>query len=317
MRKGLPHLPGHVVHNVIDTEGVCQFYLLISYGARFLSVWIIVSLTIERYTVICYPIRSRIFTSKTLKVVATLGALSLIFSVTKASISGIHETVPGGEIYKCTYKPGYKAGSFILDYIFALFTTLVPFFVIACLNVMIIKNLNPCIGRNTLHASTNRVFGSRLLRHQVELTVTLLTISTSFVLLNLPYFVAWLTQHSMPEYRNMDTFAELMNDHQQLQGFLLISKTIYYLNFCSNFFLYCITGSNYRRALISLFQCHHETHFIHDQRSTTGRAFSTQVTSLSRASLTSTVYSGTSVKGSCMYLTELRTNRRIIQTTAE
>ena len=85
---------------------------------------------------------------------------------------------------------------------------------------------------------------------KLEFTVLLLVVSTCFITLNLPYFTVWC----------MRLYNELKSGTKapHLRGTLYICKTIFSFNYCINFFLYSLTGVNFRRQLKSLF-CKKET----------------------------------------------------------
>ena len=84
---------------------------------------------------------------------------------------------------------------------------------------------------------------------KLEFTCLLLVVSTCFIALNLPYFVVWC----MRVYNQLSAGTAGPASSAHLRGTLYISKTIFSFNYCINFFLYSMTGVNFRRQLKILF----------------------------------------------------------------
>ena len=84
---------------------------------------------------------------------------------------------------------------------------------------------------------------------KLEFTCLLLVVSTCFIALNLPYFVVWC----MRVYNQLSAGTAGPASSSHLRGTLYISKTIFSFNYCINFFLYSMTGVNFRRQLKILF----------------------------------------------------------------
>ena len=80
---------------------------------------------------------------------------------------------------------------------------------------------------------------------KLEFTCLLLVVSTCFIALNLPYFIVWCIRL----YNQLKSGTSATH----LRGTLYICKTIFSFNYCINFFLYSLTGVNFRRQLKSLF----------------------------------------------------------------
>ena len=84
----------------------------------------------------------------------------------------------------------------------------------------------------------------------MEFTVILLVVSFVFIVLNLPYCFVWtrrflLAQRSLPAH----SAQELARDFDNLEGVLMITRVIFYVNYCVNFFLYTVTGAYFRKEL--------------------------------------------------------------------
>ena len=55
LNRGLPRWPGNHRYHVTNINGVCHFFLYMSYMFRFISVWLVVVFTAERFVAVCHP----------------------------------------------------------------------------------------------------------------------------------------------------------------------------------------------------------------------------------------------------------------------
>ncbi|XP_060064991.1 probable G-protein coupled receptor 139 [Ylistrum balloti] len=249
LRRGLVYLNSDVQVKFLDTTGVCQFQLYMSYVSRFLSAWLVVAFTVERYIGVCHPLRRRdICTpSSTRRIIITTSFVAVLLVIYKPVLSGVHNGSSEGHPY-CTSDPSHDFLSFVLDSIFAVLITLVPFLFITVLNVLIIRKL---FIRNKRQKECKVVTEESVIK--LEFTVILLAISFCFVVFNVPFFAVWCRNflHSKYVYKSVEQ--DMSDDIEYWQGILYITRTIFYMNYCINFFLYSITGAYFRREVRMLF----------------------------------------------------------------
>lgn len=237
---------------VVDTDGLCQVILYLSYTSRFLSSWLVVTFTVERYIGVCHPFkRLEWCTTKTARrgiVVLTL--ISLVFNSFKPALSGVY--MLDGELTKCTGNPDYHYVSFILDSVYAVSITLVPFVVILLLNVMIIRALVKLKKRQKTNQVKAKEAGGR-----TDFTLLLLMISFCFIALKVPFFVTWCRQFLYSLHLQRDTSGNIdnINRIEIIKGILNITRTVFYMNYATNFFLYSFVGSSFRLELKRLVCC--------------------------------------------------------------
>lgn len=250
LKRGLSLWPrGEYIH-LLHMEGFCQIFMYLGYVSRFLSAWIVVAFTVERYIAVCHPFRRHqnctIGSAKRILLFVILS--SLVFNIYKPVLSGIHETSKGGPRI-CTANPDHNIISFVLDNVFAFFITLVPFVIITILNCLIIRCL---YRRNKKRKRDALITEENVIR--LEFTLILLVISFFFIALNLPFFVVWCVQFSHATLiSNIDAAERASVDFDFLKGLLYITRTIFYINYCVNFFLYSFTGAYFRREVKMLF----------------------------------------------------------------
>lgn len=253
LRRGLPHLPGKPEAAFLEDQGLCQVQTYLSYVSRFISAWIIATFTVERYIGVCHPLKRKdICGSRSAqKVILSLIVIAMIVTTYKPILTQrIENTVQHKTVARCSRNPNLPLLSFILDSIFALSITLVPFLLISVLNFFIIRRLYI---RNRRYLKRHIVTEESIIR--MEFTVILLVVSFVFVALNLPYFYFWCKRfldvfQSTASIGNRATFLD------QSEAELTITRVIFYLNYCVNFFLYSITGAYFRKEMKILFWYH-------------------------------------------------------------
>ena len=140
LQKGLFRWPGKHTVNLVSYRGICETYLFIAYGFRFMSVWLIVIFTLERYIGVCHPLHRRGICTKTFAKCA-IGCViltSFLTSLYKPILSEARET-HGNRV--CAYKEEYERVNLILDVVYGLMITAVPFTILTTLNILITRAL--------------------------------------------------------------------------------------------------------------------------------------------------------------------------------
>ena len=188
--------------------------------------------------------------------ILSLLVVSVIVSSYKPLVSSVQQNV-------CAYSPQYTRINFILDVIYGILITAVPFTLISIFNSLIVRRL---VLTRRRHRRARFKFEETIVK--LEFTFILLLISSCFIVLNLPYFVVWcermITVASAYSDGNSKTDLSLTNlftlstdkstdsssDHtNRMRAVLYITKTIFCCNYCVNFFLYSLTGVHFRRQL--------------------------------------------------------------------
>ncbi|KAH3725311.1 cysteinyl leukotriene receptor 2-like [Dreissena polymorpha] len=252
LRRGLPTIARGYYVSFFDRPVVCQVWLYCSYMSRLVSAWLIVTFTFERFIAVCMPLRRRNLGSlkETHRIITLLIGLSGVIAIYKPVTSEVralnNRTI-------CTSIEKFEYEVFIMDSVYALIITLVPFIIISTLNILIIRKL---LNRK-MKNKYNLVTEENSIR--LDFTFILLAISAFFIALNLPFFSMWVKQslqsrslHSTLDHTDHVNF-------EYWQGVMKITRTIVYVNYCINFFLYSITGACFRRQLKALFTRSHDS----------------------------------------------------------
>ena len=139
LTRGIPVLSPDSRVTFMHVNGVCHVIMYFHYVSRFLSAWLVVAFTMERYIGVCHPLHRRHICSakSTRKIVFGLVIFSLVFNMYKPLLSKVHEVHPWEVM--CTTDPKHKQLSFVLDSVYAVSITFVPFVIITVINSLIIR----------------------------------------------------------------------------------------------------------------------------------------------------------------------------------
>ena len=244
LRRGLIHIsPGSKIE-LLEFDGICQTLLYLSYISRMMSAWIIVLFTIERYMGVCHPFKRHSSSQKgTIRILVALLLICCALVLYKPILSG-SRTI--GNRTACASKPESIFTSYILDSVYAIIITFIPFLIISVLNSLIIRKL---VKRHKGYKENQLITEENTIR--LEFTVILLAISFFFIAFNLPFFIVW--SRNFLYHRHLISQWEPA-DIDYWNAVLSITRTIFYMNYCTNFFLYTVTGAYFRRELKAMFE---------------------------------------------------------------
>lgn len=254
IRKGIPAEPGEVTAPFLNRNGVCQIILFLSYVSRFLSAWLVACFTLERYVGVCHPLKRKdicnLRSSK--RIVFFAVVVSFLIASFRPWLSEVHYVGPNN-VPSCAWRKEHKTLAFVFDCVFSVCITFLPFLIITVLNTLIIRKL---ILRNRRHRQVKIITEESIIR--LEFTIILIAISICFITFNTPYAIVWV-KHSIQvaSFNKDEVFTMLKKEDVSLvysnQNLLSFTKTIFFMNYCINFFLYSITGAYFRKELKMLF----------------------------------------------------------------
>lgn len=171
--------------DVYNREGWCQGITYVCYVTTSMSVWLVVAFTTERFVAVCYPfMRPTVCTVTRAKLV--VGVLTVTSLVLYSYVLVSAGLITHADQRLCALKAGYESLGHIMNNVDTALTMLVPLVIIVVLNVKIIRcvryveKLRPQMHSIELMPKTHP--------NQLRVTKTLLIISSTFVLLNLPSY---------------------------------------------------------------------------------------------------------------------------------
>ncbi|ELT90908.1 hypothetical protein CAPTEDRAFT_26880, partial [Capitella teleta] len=156
-------------------DGWCQMFTYFTYVSSFLSVWYVVSFTVERYIAVHFPLRRFEFctTNRAKIVVLSLACLAAVIYSFGTWTSGVNSYF---EMPVCGPLPQFSYLVNMVHNVDTLITLVLPFLAILFMNVRIALKVMQFY-------STRR---SVTEQNQVRVTKMLLIVSSIFLVLNLP-----------------------------------------------------------------------------------------------------------------------------------
>ena len=271
--------------NVFHTNGWCQLVIYLSYCSSFLSVWFVVSFTVERYIAVCHPLKrpEMCTTERARHVVVWLTVACLVaYSVTLWT-SGIVEIygVKGDSYYICTPLSKFMAVHTALTYADTVATLLVPFLTIVVLNIKIAhriayfynrhkqrctviqsinreSHLTSSTGSSRMPFATNMSSSASqgVVHTEARVSFTLCSKAQLQITKMLLIISSLFLLVNLPSYvLRLRLFILSVLQHQldvKAQNFQIllqqIFQLVYYTNFGMNFVLYSICSSKFRQA---------------------------------------------------------------------
>ena len=234
-------------HRIIDipvvkwSGGVCIVVTYFSYATRLFSAMLIMSFTIERFIGVVYPLKRAVLTSSShvRRVLLFESLTCLLMTAFTTFTIDVVDTPLGRD---CDVRPDRAKLYLVCNVIILVFgANVIPICVICSLNAF---SLNKICSRRK-HMLHNKHFSCRVRRGYNTATV-LLTVSTVFVVLTLPYCVSWL----MLFFRHFNIGGALQHvEFYQLLSAKYLTSVPYYFNYSINFLLYNICARAFRKEL--------------------------------------------------------------------
>lgn len=181
---------------IFNRPGYCQFFVYLPTLCSFLSVWFVVSFTVERFVAVRYPLRRQsmctVARAKTIIVFLTLLGLVLCSPVlwfSSPRLTSRNSTI-------CNLAEDWESWASVFNVADTVLTFVLPFTVIVVLNGLIVRSVWRLAGiRRTLTSSMRRTNysasggSSTASASQTKITKMLLIVSSAFLCFNLPAYV--------------------------------------------------------------------------------------------------------------------------------
>lgn len=266
--------------DVKETFSYAAFYSYFGFPVYYflivVSIWMMAGVTITRFIMIVYPIQGKIWCSSAR---AFIGIASIIVTAFLINVPHFFFYRPiklgsdGYELQKSKF--GKSSPAKIYEFwIHCIFLTLGPWLIVVVLNAIIIKSLIKQTKVILKRENTSSMKPDRN-RHDRQMTTVLLAVSFTFLILYFPKCIlSCVIMIGGPGQHDAE-FA------------FAIAKNGIILNSASNWFLYCVTGSVFRRHCKAMFGCQNRNRF--SSSLSTSFSMSTKSMSMSRVNTLETL----------------------------
>ena len=227
----------------IGSSAYCVISIYIAYVTSFLSVWYVVLIMIDRYIVVCHPLRGPRLCSRKRVIIAMsiITAFAVLF-YTHCFFSTEYISMRNSR-HKCVFQEDDIHLLMVITYVDSSLTFIIPFLAVFILSFCVIISIRRFHFRH-FRFHEQKYYSPKfniLSKAQVRLTVMLVVVSCVFLVLNLP-------SHGF-------RFFILVNDlTRRKNGIVLFLiqqclQILYYTNFAINFALYVLSSKSFRRCL--------------------------------------------------------------------
>ncbi|EAA10464.2 AGAP005001-PB [Anopheles gambiae str. PEST] len=232
--------------HIYTREPYCQLFTYTSGVSSFLSVWYVVAFTFERFIVVRYPLKRQSWCTvrRAKTIIACLTMVGSVHSVPYIFYAGTQYS-ERSNVTICDMRKEYTSQMEIFNYIDTVIVFVVPFTIIVVLN--------------------------SVTSFTMKVTKMLLIVSSVFVCLNLPSYV--MRVRAFVEVKKSGTAMSLRSclcddvlfplpqtGHSYLTILVQYYCYLFFItNFGINFILYCISGQNFRKAVIEMFRRHRKS----------------------------------------------------------
>lgn len=241
IKHGLSYINPDASIGFLEINIVCQLRMFLAYFSRMISSWVMVAFTVERFMGVCYPLKSLQKHPKNILLGLCVGCAVAVIYKPALSRPATHR----GDYVICTHLQEYQYENFILESIFVVLIFFLPLVIISVLNTLIMRTLYLRKTRTGIMPESARI--------RLEFTIILFAISFFYIAFHLPYYIVWCRLQIITNPKSFISKGHTFWDYWK--GMLNIVRPIYCLNYCSNFFLYCITGAYFRAELMRLLCC--------------------------------------------------------------
>ena len=246
-----------------QNDALCKLVYFILYVSGVLSAWTLVAMTAQRAVCVLLPHRANIL--------CTVGKSKAIVALMVLFIAAIHTHLLYGLVIgmqkghgSCVMLKAYESFIFeIWTWVDMFIFSLLPWLCLAVSNSLLVWKLRLSLleGKFNLGSGqANRINDRK--KKAKSISITLIAVSTAFLVLTFPMsfyhiltFIYWMNG-------SIDTLASSRAAYYTLQ----ISSTLWYTNSCINFYIYCLTGSKFRREAKEMLRC-----MFHDDLDKQGR----------------------------------------------
>lgn len=258
----------------------CKLYKMVIYAAGVLSPWLLVALTVQRAASVLWPHRvNAVWTKRKSRnlVIAMVVSITLFhshylygFDITEHCKNNIVLCCPGESDWYHWFH------IIVWPWVDLLEFSLLPFALLVVSNTVLVWRVLASLreARSTLAVVQSGASSSRD-KKVSSLTLTLVTLSVSFLILTTPISLYLITR---PYLLTPATFMKDMPLTAAFDVFWAAGNIMWYTNSAVNFYLYCLTGTKFRAEFKAIMS---GCFFIRQPAITSGRRSVTSSTMIS------------------------------------
>ena len=240
------------IDTTAQNNAVCKLVLFLIYVSGVLSAWTLVAMTAQRAVCVMLPHRANVLCTVGKSKAIVVSMVLFIAAIHTHLLYGMHVGMLRGRKrckFHTDYKPFFQE---IWLWVDVLMFSLLPWLCLAVSNSLLVWKLRLSLREAKISLGSGQAdkINDRK-KKATSISITLIAVSTAFLLLTFPMsfvqilsFIAWMKGYE-------GTLRSIRFFYYTLQ----ISNPLWYANSCINFYIYCLTGSKFRREAKQILRC--------------------------------------------------------------
>ena len=230
---------------------LCKLLVFMIYVSGVLSAWTLVAMTVQRAVCVLWPHRANVLCTVRKSKFIVVSISLFIAAIHTHLLYGLHVKITN-DIKRCELLDKYTLFfDNIWSWIDIIIFSFLPWLCLAVSNSVLVWKLNVSVREAEVSlgaGQTDRIKDRK--QKAASVTVTLVAVSTAFLVLTLPLSVIQILSYGFGIAGSSGA--------GRLRVYHYVSQTsfvLWYVNSCINFYLYCLTGSKFRREAKQILSC--------------------------------------------------------------
>ena len=231
---------------------LCKLVLFLIYVSGVMSAWTLVAMTVQRAVCVLWPHRANVLCTVGKSKVIVVSMVLFIAVIHTHILYGMYVDMHDGRVrcvLRINYEPFFQE---IWNWVDMLIFSFLPWLCLAVSNSLLVWKLRLSLreAKLSLGSGQEDAINDRNKKAK-SISITLIAVSTAFLLLTFPMsfhqiisFMFWING----SIRSLRSSRIVYYVHQ-------IGRPLWYANSCINFYIYCLTGSKFRREAKQILRC--------------------------------------------------------------
>ena len=235
-----------------QNDTLCKLVIFLLYVSGVLSAWTLVALTAQRAVCVMWPHRANVLCMVGKSKAMVVSMVLFIAAMHTHILYGMYVGMLDGHgrcVLHSDYLPFFQE---VWTWVDMLMFSLLPWLCLAVSNSLLIWKLRFSLREAKLSLGSGQAdrINDRN-KKATSISITLIAVSTAFLVLTFPMsfyqiitFMFWING----SIRALRSLRVVYYVHQ-------LSYPLWYANSCINFYIYCLTGSKFRREAKQILRC--------------------------------------------------------------
>ena len=240
------------ISTTAQSDTLCKLVLFLIYVSGILSAWTLVAMTVQRAVCVLFPHRANVLCTVGKSKAIVVSMVLFIAVIHTHLLYGMYVGMHDGHkacVIRRDYEPFFQE---IWTWADVLMFSLLPWLCLAVSNSLLVWKLRLSLREAKLSLGSGQADRINDRNKKAKsISITLIAVSTAFLLLTFPMsfyqilsFMFW-----------MNGSIRALRSSRFVYYVRQIGRPLWYANSCINFYIYCLTGSKFRREAKQILRC--------------------------------------------------------------